>query len=90
MSPGPRRAAITARALADAIQGLSAGWADVYQYSLPGQSIDVTGVAPGEYCVVTSVDPAGRLLEVSTINNVSNQRIRIKATGDVARLSTPC
>ncbi|MEX2274301.1 MAG: lysyl oxidase family protein [Actinomycetota bacterium] len=75
---------------ADAVQGLSAGWADVYQYSLPGQSLEVTGVGPGEYCVVTTVDPAARLLEMSAADNTGRQLIRIKASGDVARLSTPC
>jgi hypothetical protein len=39
-------------------QGLSAGWADVYDRTLDGQWVDVTGVAAGEYWLVVEVDVA--------------------------------
>jgi hypothetical protein len=28
-------------------QGIDVGWADVYTFDLPGQFIDISGVAPG-------------------------------------------
>lgn len=39
-------------------QGLSAGWADVYDRTLDGQWVDVTGVPAGAYWLVVEVDVA--------------------------------
>jgi hypothetical protein len=38
-------------------QGISAGWADLYQASLACQWIDVTDVPPGQYTVHITVNP---------------------------------
>lgn len=38
-------------------QGISSGWADVYDYRLDGQWIDITGVAPGIYVLEAEVNP---------------------------------
>lgn len=53
----------------DTIQGISVGWMDVYERTLPDQWIDVTGVAPGRYWLEVAADPLGRLLEADDSNN---------------------
>ncbi len=63
------------------IQGISSGWADVYDKGLPGQSIDITGVANGDYWLEYVVDPLDLLTEADETNNVS--RVQITLDRDV-------
>jgi hypothetical protein len=49
--------------------GLSSGWNDTYLMSLPGQSIDVTGLPDGMYRLWTEVDEKGAFREVTRDNN---------------------
>jgi hypothetical protein len=49
--------------------GLSRGWNDTYRQSLPGQSIDVTGLPDGKYRLWTEVDEQGWFREASRTNN---------------------
>jgi Ca2+-binding RTX toxin-like protein len=51
------------------VQGISVGWADVYDRGLPGQSIDITGIADGQYWLEVVVDPLNQLLESDETNN---------------------
>lgn len=51
-------------------QGLSPGWGDDYPAALDGQWIDVTGVPAGDYEVVVTVNPAGRIHETGDAPNV--------------------
>jgi len=44
-------------------QGLSPGWADTYDRGVPGQWIDVSGVAGGDYLLVVTVNPDGVVFE---------------------------
>lgn len=37
--------------------GVSVGWADVYEWFLPGQYIDITDAPPGRYRLQATVDP---------------------------------
>jgi hypothetical protein len=56
----------------DAIkQGISAGWADHYHRSLPGQALDITGVPPGRYYLLNTANPGGRFLESDLGNNTA-------------------
>lgn len=59
-------------------QGISVGWADVYDKSLPDQWIDVTGVADGDYWIEVVSDPDNRLLESDETNNTSAIRIALR------------
>jgi hypothetical protein len=54
---------------ADATQGISSGWYDHYGAGLPGQSIDLGGVAPGRYWLVLHADYENRLVERNERNN---------------------
>jgi hypothetical protein len=65
----------------NSVQGESIGHGDIYQWYLPGQWIDVTGVPDGEYCLVTTADPGGQLVESSDADNSFRQRIRLAGDG---------
>jgi Lysyl oxidase len=59
--------------------GVSVGWADEYYYSLEGQQLNVTGLKPGKYCLVSKGDPDNLLRESSDTNNIRKTRIRLNA-----------
>ncbi|MBI4424451.1 MAG: hypothetical protein HY554_12015 [Elusimicrobia bacterium] len=61
-------------------EGISVGWADVYDKALADQDIDITGLADGTYWLEMETDPEGRLLESDEANNTT--RIRIHLEGD--------
>lgn len=44
-------------------QGLSVGYLDIYDYTLPDQSFDVSNLPSGRYRLANAVDPDGRLFE---------------------------
>jgi hypothetical protein len=54
---------------ADVTQGISTGWYDHYGAGLPGQSIDLRGLAPGRYRLVMRADYEDRLVERDEGNN---------------------
>jgi hypothetical protein len=49
--------------------GLSPGWNDTYHQSLPGQSIDVSGLPDGRYRLWTDIDEPGWFREARRDNN---------------------
>jgi hypothetical protein len=57
--------------------GMSAGWADVYNWFLPGQFIDVSGVPDGSYLLDTTVDPLHRLIVSSRSGSCGSVRVRL-------------
>ncbi|HWU87870.1 MAG TPA: lysyl oxidase family protein [Kofleriaceae bacterium] len=63
------------------VQGLSVGWIDVYSKGLQGQSIDITGVPPGQYWLESEVDPLNHVLESDETNNIT--RIKVTLGGGV-------
>lgn len=50
-------------------QGLSVGWADVYDYYLPGQTIDISGIPDGTYALMSIADPYNLIQESDETNN---------------------
>ena len=50
-------------------QGISAGWADIYNQQLPCQFIDVTDVAPGEYTLHIDTNFTRQLPDFDPNNN---------------------
>ncbi len=63
------------------IQGLSVGWGDTYTWNLSGQSIDVTNVPPGDYWLVSTVDPDNIVLEgggAAESNNTAAVKVRLR------------
>jgi hypothetical protein len=61
-------------------QGITVGWADVYEKTLEGQWIDITRVPDGTYWLESVADPADRLRETNDANNTSRVRIQIDKT----------
>jgi hypothetical protein len=51
-------------------QGISVGWADVYDRGLPCQWIDVTDVPSGTYTLTVTIDASGLLPDSNPDNNV--------------------
>ena len=58
-------------------QGISVGWADVYDSSLADQWIDITDVPDGTYWLESVVDRNNRLLESDETNNVARIKITL-------------
>ena len=67
------------------IQGLSPGWDDVYQWYIPGQYIEVTGVPDGDYILQTLVDPDNKVVEANESNNCGSVRVRLAHMGTPQR-----
>lgn len=58
-------------------QGITRGWADVYNRELPCQWIDVTGIAPGTYTLRIVVNPLRTLPESNYDNNEFTARVQL-------------
>ena len=63
------------------IQGLSNGWSDVYEWYLPDQYIEVSGVPDGYYLMVFCADPDSEIEEASETNNCSKNLIHLDNMG---------
>ncbi len=55
----------------DTQMGLSVGWGDLYDYRLPDQYLDITGLEAGRYRLRATADPSGQFQELDTRNNVT-------------------
>ena len=64
------------------INGISPGWADIYNWYLADQFIEITGVADGYYVLETIADANNTIVEADEHDNVTQSLIRI--TGDSA------
>ncbi|MEB3196492.1 MAG: lysyl oxidase family protein [Candidatus Sericytochromatia bacterium] len=53
------------------LQGISRGWADLYDRALPGQEFDVTGYPSGQYYLVTLSDPTNKFVDPDRSNEVA-------------------
>jgi hypothetical protein len=59
------------------VQGLSAGWSDIYDWYLPDQYLDVFGLADGLYLLETVADPDNTLQETNESNNCGAVYVRL-------------
>jgi lysyl oxidase/CARDB protein len=59
-------------------QGISVGWSDVYNSSLPDQWIDITNVKPGKYWLEVVADPRNRILESNEKNNTTRIMVNLR------------
>ncbi|HEY6564560.1 MAG TPA: lysyl oxidase family protein, partial [Pirellulaceae bacterium] len=68
------------------VQGISAGWADVYSYFLPDQWVNIANVADGNYWLEVITDPNNQLRESDESNNTTRIPVTINrpfsSTGD--------
>jgi hypothetical protein len=71
-------------------QGIQAGWSDIYSRNLPGQWVDITGLAAGTYVLEIQLDTANRIDEADETNNTARVEVIIGATnGDVSSRPLP-
>jgi hypothetical protein len=61
-------------------EAMPVGWGDTYFQSLPGQSFDITTVPNGIYQIEVAANPAGRLFETTTADNVARRTVTISGT----------
>jgi hypothetical protein len=59
------------------MQGIRAGWSDIYDSGLPGQWIDVTDVPPGDYNLEITINPDLLLEEADYSNNTTVVPVKI-------------
>lgn len=71
---------------AGVLQGISPGWADVYDYTLPGQSLPISGLADGRYALVITLDPERRLRESDETDNVAFSVVELSGNGTEAHV----
>jgi hypothetical protein len=67
------------------IQGITPGWGDIYDYYLPDQFIEVSGVGDGDYILENRGDPDGLLVEAREDNNCTSIRIRLQGMNSSSR-----
>jgi hypothetical protein len=71
----------------DGFQGIQRGWADIYDYWIPCQYIDITETPPGLYTLELEVDPDHKLAELNETNNIT--RIPVEIPANWAPCNTP-
>jgi hypothetical protein len=61
------------------VQGISVGWADIYAWHLPGQSLDIAGLPNGTYLLLVTADPGNVLAEggMGKSNNVAGTKFQL-------------
>ena len=62
-------------------QGINNGWADVYDWYIPDQYIEVTGVPDGFYRLEFCADPFNEIEEADETNNCITNHIRLTGMG---------
>lgn len=79
---------------ATSFQGITPGWADQYHHSTPDQQIDITGIAPGTYFIVTTANYDKLFEESDNTNNVSWMKVNIsrnnKGNPKLTELESAC
>jgi hypothetical protein len=73
----------------DGTTGMSVGWADLYAADLYGQSLDISGLADGRYCLRSLADPSRRIAERRDDDNRRSLLLRIRGS-TVRSLAGPC
>jgi len=71
------------------VNGISVGWADVYNWYLADQFIEVSGVRDGTYVLRTIADPASTVEEMDDTNNCSAALVELSGGGIEARIVGP-
>ena len=61
------------------IMGLSVGWGDIYNWNLPDQYIDITGLPSGRYRLTATADADDWFVESDNSNNFSWVDIQLKS-----------
>lgn len=68
-----------------ALQGVSPGWTDIYDASIPGQQFDLSGLTDGRYALIVKMDYGNRLLETNDTDNTVV--VTLDITGGVTQVA---
>lgn len=68
------------------LQGISSGWADIYDSYLPGQALPIAHLADGRYGLVVTLDPSNRLHESVESDNVTWVTVELFDNAKQARI----
>jgi hypothetical protein len=60
------------------VSGITRGWADTYNWFLPDQYIEVSGLPDGHYIIESIADPENGILELDETNNCFGNHIFMK------------
>jgi hypothetical protein len=66
--------------------GLSPGWSDPYQWTLPDQRLDVSGLEDGTYRLVADADPSDWFREADDANNTTWAELRLTTSASPPRV----
>lgn len=67
--------------------GLSPGWSDPYQWTLPDQRLDITGLPDGEYRLWAKADPGNWFRESNESNNVTWADLQVTTSESPPRVT---
>lgn len=67
------------------VQGLTNGWADIYDWYVPDQYIEVTGVMDGYYLLRFCADPDNSIQEANERNNCLTNHILLSGMGTTSQ-----
>jgi hypothetical protein len=67
------------------MQGLTNGWADIYDWYIPDQYIEVSGVPDGHYLLDFCADPENSIRESDETNNCLSSHIQLSGMGTPAQ-----
>jgi hypothetical protein len=65
------------------LQGITSGWIDPYDFDLPGQIVEITGLPDGVYALRSITDPNNHLLELDETNNAAS--VYLQLSGETVR-----
>jgi hypothetical protein len=72
-------------------EGLSIGWADLYFFGLPGQSLEISKLRRGRYCLISKADPTDMIEESDDSNNTHTVRLKLRPRKlRLKKLPGPC
>lgn len=73
-------------------QGISVGWSDEYSYNTAGQWLTIpSGTPAGDYCLSSTLDPDGLLLESNEDDNVTRATVYLNpVTNTVTKIFGGC
>ncbi|HEX2363379.1 MAG TPA: lysyl oxidase family protein [Jiangellaceae bacterium] len=73
------------------VQGISPGWADVYDTDLPDQHLALpAGLPDGRYCLYNEADPLELLMETDDEDNASAVAVRIRGNAAIVEPGGRC
>jgi hypothetical protein len=67
------------------VQGLTNGWADIYDWYIPDQYLEVSGVPDGYYRLEFCADPDNSIEEEDESNNCLVNHVRLSGVGTAAQ-----